>query len=187
MHLIGQNKQSKFICNTLRISPITMTCAELCCQTTWGHISQVFAKCGPERRHLRRVKVPNVAKKLGFRACIWLAGANSQQWVQYFPYFHCKNDLCGAILGNIFLNVVSNLSFGGGNWVLCLWYQPISKMGYFKCSILFNMCTIWIHFYLVNFCQLTAEKKSVGQGNHARVHTFFKSPKLHFWCPLFEK
>ena len=42
MHLIGKNKQSKFPCNALRISPVTMTCAELCCQTTWGHISQLL-------------------------------------------------------------------------------------------------------------------------------------------------
>ena len=34
-----------------------------------------------------------------------------------------------------------------GNWVLCLWHQHISKMGYFKCTILFNFCTI--SFYLV--------------------------------------
>ena len=34
MHLIGQKKQSTFRCNTLRISPATMTCIEQCCQTT---------------------------------------------------------------------------------------------------------------------------------------------------------
>ena len=67
MHLIGQNKQSKFTCNTLHISPITMTCAdlELCCQASWGYIPQVFAKFGPERRHLRRVKSAKCSQKSG--------------------------------------------------------------------------------------------------------------------------
>ena len=98
MHLIGQNKQSKFTHNTLRNIPITMTCAELCCQTSWGHIPQLFAKFGTERRHLRRVKSAKYSQKPSFRACIWLAGANSQKWVQYSPHFPFENDLCGAIL-----------------------------------------------------------------------------------------
>ena len=46
------------------------------------------------------------------------------------------------LVGNIFLNFVPNLSLGGGNWVLCLWHQHLSKMGYFKYTILFNICTI---------------------------------------------
>ena len=48
---------------------------------------------------------------------------------------------------NTFLNFVSNFSLEGGNWVVCLLHQHFSKMGYFKCTILFNICTI--SFYLI--------------------------------------
>ena len=65
MHLIGQNKQSKFTCNTLPISPVTMTCAELCCKTTWGHIPQLFANIEPVKRHLRRVTSAKLSQKSG--------------------------------------------------------------------------------------------------------------------------
>ena len=66
MHLIGQNKQSKFTYNSLRISPVTTTYAELCCQTTWGHIPQLCAEIGPGRKHLRRVKSAKHCQKTGF-------------------------------------------------------------------------------------------------------------------------
>jgi len=42
MHLIGQNKQSKFTYNTLGILPVTMTCAEVCWQTYLGTFSSAF-------------------------------------------------------------------------------------------------------------------------------------------------
>ena len=42
MHLIGQNKHSKFTCNTLHILPETMTCAELCWPTYLGTYSSAF-------------------------------------------------------------------------------------------------------------------------------------------------
>ena len=46
MHLIGrQNKHSKFACNTLRILPVTMSCAVLCWQTYLGTYSSAF--CHP--------------------------------------------------------------------------------------------------------------------------------------------
>ena len=92
-------------------------------------------------------KVLNVAKKLGFTACIWLAGANSQKWVQYSPYFParmtCVEPYC-QITWEHFPQLCVKLIFElwRSNWVLCLWHQPISKMGYFKCTILFNICTI---------------------------------------------
>ena len=34
MHLIGQNKQLKFTCDTLCIYAAIITCAEICCQTS---------------------------------------------------------------------------------------------------------------------------------------------------------
>ena len=45
-----------------------------------------------------------------------------------------------------FLNFVSNFSLEGGDWVKCLWqhHGHISKMGNFKCTFLFNICTISI-------------------------------------------
>ena len=63
--LIGQNKQSKFTCNTLRISSVTMTCAELCSKSTWGHIPQLFANFEPGKRHLRRVTSAKRSQKSG--------------------------------------------------------------------------------------------------------------------------
>ena len=74
MHLIGQNKQSKFTCNTLSISPVTMTCTEICCQTTWGHIPWPFAKFGPGKRHLRRITSAKHSQKSGVKmlAFDWL-------------------------------------------------------------------------------------------------------------------
>ena len=65
MHLLCQNKQSKCTCNTLCISPVTITCAELCCKTTWGHIPQLFAKFGPGKRHLRRGTSAKRSQKSG--------------------------------------------------------------------------------------------------------------------------
>ena len=46
MHLIGQNKHSKFTYNTLRILPVTMTCAVLC-QIVWEHFPQLCVKLQP--------------------------------------------------------------------------------------------------------------------------------------------
>ena len=46
------------------------------------------------------------------------------------------------LFGNTFLNFVSNFSLEETNWVVCSWHQNISKIGYFKCTILFNICTI---------------------------------------------
>ena len=99
--------------------------------------------------------MPKVAKNLSFR-CLHLIGyisrTNRRNWVQYFP---CKNDLCRAIyaarlFGNTFLNFVSNFSLEGSNWLVCLWQHHISKMGYFKCTILFNIKLIVpFHFYLI--------------------------------------
>ena len=54
----------------------------------------------------------------------------------------CRAIYATRLFGNTFLNFVSNFSLEGGNWVICLWQHHIYKMGYFKCSILFNICTI---------------------------------------------
>ena len=57
------------------------------------------------------------------------------------------------LFGNTFLNFLSNFSLeeSGGNWVLCLWQHHISKMGYFKCTILFNICTIsFLSYFVIN-------------------------------------
>ena len=45
---------------------VTSTCAELCCQTTWGHIPQLFAKFEPCRRQLRRETSAKVLLKVRF-------------------------------------------------------------------------------------------------------------------------
>ena len=59
--------------------PATSTFAELCCQTTWRHITQLCAKFEPWRRHLRRETSAKAILKSGvLDACIWLARRNSQ-------------------------------------------------------------------------------------------------------------
>ena len=53
MHLIGQ----KILANlrnmyTMLIFPATEICAELCCQSTWGHLPQLYAKFESWMKHL---------------------------------------------------------------------------------------------------------------------------------------
>ena len=59
---------SKFTCNTLRILPVTMTCAVLCWQTYLGTYSSAFKFCTFEpwiqwRRHLSRSRVYKCQRK----------------------------------------------------------------------------------------------------------------------------
>ena len=49
MHLIGQ-KIFAILC--MHIFPATEICAELCCQSTWGHLPQLSAKFEPWMKHL---------------------------------------------------------------------------------------------------------------------------------------
>ena len=147
MHAFDWPKQTvKFTCNTLRISLLTMTCAELCCKTTWDIFLSLLPSLGLEKGIWEEEQVPNIAKNLGFR-CLHLIGWNKQSKLgAVFSIFSLWEWLVQSysarFIGNIFLNFVSNLSYGEGNWVLCLWHQHISKMGYYKCTILFNICTI---------------------------------------------
>ena len=68
--MIGQNKHSKLTYNTstLRILPVTMTCAMLADKptSTWGCIPQLFATFEPWRRHLRRVTSAQGSQKSEF-------------------------------------------------------------------------------------------------------------------------
>ena len=122
---------------------------------TWGHIPQLFATFEPWRRHLRRITNAKDSQKSqiwGLDACIWLARTNRQNWV---PYFQCENDklvqsYAARLFRNTFLNFVSNFSLEEGNWLICLWQHHIFKMGYFKCTILFNICTIsFLSYYYI--------------------------------------
>ena len=95
MHLIGQNKHSKFLCNTQCILPVTMSCAvRYADKPTWGCIPQLFATFEPWRRHLRRVTSAKGSQKSEFYRLAF-DRTNRQNWVQYFP---CKNDLCRAMV-----------------------------------------------------------------------------------------
>ena len=49
MHLIGQKI---FTILRMLIFPATEICAELCCQSTWGHLPQLSAKFEPWMKHL---------------------------------------------------------------------------------------------------------------------------------------
>ena len=144
MHLIGQNKHSKFTCNTLHILPLTITCAELCWQTYLGTNSSAFSTFKPWQRHLRRVKSAKGSQKSEFYML-------SFDWLEQTDKIGCNifslrewlvQSYGARLFGNTFLNFVSNLSIEGGNWGVCLWHQHIFKLGCFKCTILFNICTI---------------------------------------------
>ena len=51
--------------------PATSTFAELCCQTTWRHITQLCAKFEPWRRQLRRETSAKAILKSGvLDACV---------------------------------------------------------------------------------------------------------------------
>ena len=49
MHLIGQKV---FTILRMLMFPATESCAELCCQSTWGHLPQLSAKFEPWMKHL---------------------------------------------------------------------------------------------------------------------------------------
>ena len=116
-----------------------------CCadKPTWGCIPQLFATFEPWRRHLRRVTSAKGSQKSEFYmlAFDWL-----EQTDKIGAIFSLREWLVqsyGArLFGNTFLNFESNFSLEGGNWVIFLWQHHIYKMGYFKCTILFNICTI---------------------------------------------
>jgi len=92
--------------------------------------------------------VPKVAKNLSFR-CLHLIGENKRtklgatvslrEWLVH--------SYAARLFGNTFLNFVSNFSPEGSNWLVCLWQHYVSKMGYFKCTILLNVCTISFFSY----------------------------------------
>ena len=120
------------------------SCAD---KPTWGCIPQLFATFEPWRRHLRRVKNSKGSQKSEY---YMLAFDSLNEQTKLSAIFSLQEWLVqsyGArLFGNHFLNFVSNFSLEGGNWVVCkcLWQHHISKMGYFKCTILFNICTISI-------------------------------------------
>ena len=98
MHLIGQNKHSKFTCYTLHILSVTMTCAELCWQTYLGIYSSAFRHIWALNKAFEKSnKCQRYPKIWVLDACILLARTNRQNWMQYFP---CENDLCRAMLPN---------------------------------------------------------------------------------------
>ena len=51
MHLIGQ-KIFAFLCMLIFPAAATNICAELCCQSTWGHVPQLSAKFESWMKHL---------------------------------------------------------------------------------------------------------------------------------------
>ena len=147
MLLIGQNKHSKFTYNTLHILPVTMTCAVLCWQTYLGMYSSAFAIFEPWRRHLRRVTSAKGSQKSEFYMLAF-------DWLEQTDKIGCNifslrewlvQSYGARLFGNTFLN-----------WVICLWQHHISQMGYFKCTILFNICTIsFLSYYDIGCIMFT--------------------------------
>ena len=72
IRLAKTNSQKRISCNTLHISPVTMTCAVLCFQTTWGLIPELFPKFGPIRRHLRRITSSKCIRVLQPKSGLWM-------------------------------------------------------------------------------------------------------------------
>ena len=103
-------------------------------------------------------QVPKVAENLTFR-CWHLIGWNKQ--TKFGAIFSLREWLvqryAARLFGNDFLNFVSNFSLEVGNWVVYLWHQHISKMGYFKCTILFIMCNISFLSYYDIGCTMFRE------------------------------
>ena len=80
-------------------------------------------------------QVPKVAKNLSIR-CLHLIGCN------IFPARMTCAELWCQIVWEHFPQLCVKFQPLRGNWVICFWQHHISKMGYFKCTILFNICTI---------------------------------------------
>ena len=99
MHLIGQNKHSKFTCNTLSILPVTMTCAVLCWQTYLGMYSSALATFEPWRRHLRRVTSAKGRQKSEFYMLVfdWLEQTDNIRWNILSARMTCA-ELCCQIV-----------------------------------------------------------------------------------------
>ena len=151
MHLIGQNKHSKFTCNTLRILPVTMTCAVLCWQTYLGTYSSAFCHIWALKKAFQKSKKCQRSPKIWvLDACIniWLARTNRQNigW-NILPARKTYAELCCQIVWEHFPQLCVKFQPWRNNWLVCLWQHHIFKMGYFKCTILFNVCTISFFSY----------------------------------------
>ena len=97
MHLIGQNKHSKFTYNTLRILPVTMTCAVLYRQTYLGMYSSAFChiwvlKKAFEKSNKCQRESKSEFYMLGFD---WLQQTDKIGCNIYLP---CENDLCRTMV-----------------------------------------------------------------------------------------
>ena len=113
-------------------------------QTIWQHSSAQVILAGKTHDHGGGDFATKKSQKLGYKIRDpWggrigpVIGGNLfslREWL--VPSYGAR------LFGNTFLNFLSNFSLEGGNWLICLWQHHISKMGYFKCTILFNICTI---------------------------------------------
>ena len=149
MLLIGQNsnKHLKFTYNTVHILPVTMTCAVLCWQTYLGIYSSAFATFEPWRRHLKRVTSARDSQKSEYYmlAFDWLQQTYKIGCNIFPARMTCAELWCQIVWAREhFPQLCVKFQPWRGNWVICSWQHHISKMGYFKfkCTILFNICTI---------------------------------------------
>ena len=135
-----------------------------CCadKPTWGCIPQLFATFEPWGRHLKRVTSAKSGQKSEYYmlAFDWLQQTDKINWVQYLK-FPCEHDLCRAMvpdcLGTLSWTLcqISALKEAIGLYI-CLWQHHISKSGYFKCTILFNICTIsFLSYYDIGCIMFT--------------------------------
>ena len=120
-----------------------------CCtdNPTWACIPQLFATFQPWRRHLRRVTSAKGSQKSEFYMLVfdWLEQTD-KIGCNIFPaimIMTCAELWCQIVWEHFPQLCVKFQPWRpGGNWIICLWQHHISKMGYYKCTILFNICTI---------------------------------------------
>ena len=124
MHLIGQNKHSKFTCNTLRILPVTMTCTVLCWQTYLGTYSSAFCHIWALKKALRRVTSAKGSQNSEYYmlAFDWLEQTD-KIGCNIFPARMTCAELWCQIVWEHFRQLCVKFqpwSIDGGNWI-CLW------------------------------------------------------------------
>ena len=107
-----------------------------------------FATFEPWRRHLRRVTSAKGSQKSEFYmvAFDWLEQTD-KIGCNIFPARMSCAELWCQIVWEHFPQLCVKFQPWRNNWLVCLWKHPISRMGYFKCTILFNDCTISVFSY----------------------------------------
>ena len=95
---------------TLFSLALTAICAELCCQTTWGHIPLLCAKLQPLEKALKKQNNgQSVLRIWVLNACIWLARTNTQNlYAIYTPCILPVTMTCAVLCWWTYLGMYSS-------------------------------------------------------------------------------